>query len=103
MSAAFKSTFAFVVIMNIIGFVLIKTDKKRLLSKKPRIREVLLFVIAGLGGGVGELLSMAIFRHKTYKWYFKLFMPIIAIINIIVTSLLLYLMFEAGVGADVIV
>lgn len=103
MSITFQSTFAFIVVMNIVGFFLIKVDKKRLQNKEPRIKEVLLFVIAGLSGGVGELLSMLIFRHKTYKWYFKLFMPIIAVLNIAVSGLVLFLMYEAGVGADAIV
>lgn len=101
MSTAFQSVFAFLIIINIVGLFLIKTDKKRLQNKEKRIREVLLFAIAALGGGVGEFFGMLIFRHKTYKWYFKLFMPILAIINVVISGLILYLLFEAG--ADVIV
>ncbi|NCA68111.1 MAG: DUF1294 domain-containing protein [Clostridia bacterium] len=96
MIVTFESTLAFIIILNIVGFLLIRADKMRLKNKEPRIKEVLLFVVAGLSGGIGEYLAMLILRHKTYKWYFKVFMPIIVVFNIIVSSLVLFLIFEAG-------
>ncbi len=97
MAITFESALAFIIIFNIIGFLLIRADKIRLKNKEPRIREVLLFAVAGLSGGIGEYLAMLIFKHKTYKWYFKVFMPIIVIFNIVVSSLVLFLIFEAGI------
>lgn len=92
----FEAALGFVIIINIIGFMLIRIDKKRLLNKEPRIREVLLFLVAGLSGGIGEFLAMLIFKHKTYKWYFKVFMPLIMVLNIVAASLVLFIIFEAG-------
>ncbi len=96
MIITFESALAFIIILNIIGFLIIRADKIRLNNKEPRIREILIFVIAGLSGGIGEYLAMLIFKHKRYKWYFKVFMPIIVIINIVVSSLMLFLIYEAG-------
>ncbi|NCA92501.1 DUF1294 domain-containing protein [bacterium] len=97
----FQSALGFVIIMNIVGFLLIRADKIRLQNREPRIREVLLFAIAGLSGGIGELLSMLIFRHKTYKWYFRVFMPIIVVLNIVTVSLILFIIYEAGADSGI--
>ncbi len=97
----FESALAFVIIINIVGFLLIRADKIRMKNKEPRIKEVLLFLIAGLSGGIGELLAMLIFRHKTYKWYFRVFMPILVVLNIISASIILFLIYEAGVASGV--
>jgi uncharacterized membrane protein YsdA (DUF1294 family) len=101
MIITFESALAFIIIFNIIGFLLIRADKIRLKNKETRIKEVLIFAVAGLSGGIGEYLAMLIFKHKTYKWYFKVFMPIIVILNIVVSSLVLFLIFEAGKGEGI--
>jgi len=102
-NVSFQSMLAFVIIMNIIGFLSIRADKIRLKNKEPRIKELFLFSVAGFFGGVGVLISMLVFKHKTYKWYFKVFIPVLAIFNIILASLILYLMYEAGIPAEPIV
>jgi len=48
-----------------------------------RISESNLFGLAILGGGIGELLGMFLFRHKTKKDLFRIGLPITIILNII--------------------
>ena len=79
---------AFLLIMNIISFSMMATDKKRAQKDKThshpetRIPEKSLFLATALFGGVGGCLGMYIFRHKTKHWYFALFFPLMTIIQI---------------------
>jgi len=79
---------AFLLIMNIISFSMMATDKKRAQKDKThshpetRIPEKSLFLATALFGGVGGCLGMYILRHKTKHWYFALFFPLMTIIQI---------------------
>ena len=57
-------------LMSLLAFVLYVVDKQRAKRKKWRIRESVLLSISLLGGAVGALLAMQLFRHKTKHWYF---------------------------------
>ena len=71
------------VVMNLIGYISMWSDKKRAIAGKYRISEKTLFSIALLGGSLGSILGMNQFRHKTKHWYFKYGMPLILIIQVI--------------------
>ena len=58
-------------------------DKQKAKRGKWRISEKTLFLFAIIGGSLGSTLGMHLFRHKTKHWYFKLGMPLILIIQII--------------------
>lgn len=73
--------------VNLIAFALMGIDKKRAIRKDWRIPERTLFLSAILGGSLGAILGMQVFRHKTKHWYFQLGMPVI-----LVAELLLYLL-----------
>ena len=68
-------------IINIIGFVQIYIDKDRSKKKKWRIPEARFFIIAAILGGIGVLLAMYTFRHKTKHIKFTLGIPAIIIIQ----------------------
>ncbi len=74
-----KLFIAYIVIVNIVGFVLMGVDKKRAIRGAWRIPEASLFGAALLGGALGCTLGMRHFRHKTKHWYFKYGMPLIFI------------------------
>lgn len=69
-------------IMTVIGFVTMGSDKKRAETKRWRISEKALFLVAIFGGSLGSVLGMQVFRHKTKHWYFALFMPLILLAHI---------------------
>ena len=56
--------------VSLIALVLYGSDKRRAIRKRRRIREATLLSLALLGGAVGALLGMTLFRHKTRHWYF---------------------------------
>ena len=67
----------YLILINIITFIVYGVDKKRARRKQWRVPEKVLFLLAIIGGSVGALLGMLVFRHKTQKWYFKFGIPAI--------------------------
>lgn len=57
--------------ISIITFILYGIDKSRARRRAWRIRESVLLGFAFCGGAVGAVLGMALFRHKTKHWYFR--------------------------------
>ncbi len=74
---------AYLVIMNMIGFVVMGADKSKARRGAWRIPEKMLFLVSLLGGSVGTWAGMYIFRHKTKHWYFVVGMPAILILHIV--------------------
>ena len=78
-----------------------KGKKKKQKEPQPyhyekRISPTALFVIAGLFGGVGELFAMLIGKHLWYKWNFRVFIPLLAALNIALAILIGYFLLELG-------
>lgn len=69
-------------IMNIIAFAAMGLDKRAAKAQAYRTPERMLFLWAALFGGVGGTMGMYTFRHKTKHWYFKLFFPLLAVLQI---------------------
>jgi len=83
-----KYLFIYLVVINLIGFVIMFIDKKRAIKKKYRIPEKNLFLVALIGGSLGTTLGMEMFRHKTRHWYFKWGMPLLLVIQLILAWLM---------------
>lgn len=81
-------TSSFFAVMSIVGFLSMYVDKTKAKRRKWRTPEWVLFLIAVLFGGVGSTAGMYVFRHKTRHWYFKVFMPCLAVIDIVALALL---------------
>ena len=73
----------YLVIINFLGFIIMGIDKLKAKRGSRRIPENTLFMFTILGGGVGTILGIYIFRHKTKKKKFTVGMPIILIIEIL--------------------
>ena len=67
--------------VNIIGFALFGMDKRRAVRQAWRIKESTLFIIAIIGGSVGCMIGMHVFRHKTKHMKFVIGMPLILILQ----------------------
>lgn len=61
---------AYLVLMNIISFLVMGLDKYKAKQNQWRIRESTLFLLVIMGGGLGGVLGMHIFRHKRKKLKF---------------------------------
>lgn len=81
--------FIYFLAINLIGFGMMHSDKKRAIKKKYRIPEKTLFLVALVGGSLGTTLGMETFRHKTKHWYFKWGMPAIFVLQIIILGLVM--------------
>ena len=65
-------------------------DKQKAKQRKRRISEATLMLSAALMGGVGALLGMRAFRHKTKHLKFKIGVPLLLILNIAVVCVYFY-------------
>ena len=82
----FVIALAYIIVINIIGWVLPIVDKKRAKNNKWRIRESTLFVISAMGGSAAMLASMKKFRHKTKHKRFMIGIPLIIVVQIILLT-----------------
>ena len=71
------SIIIYLIVMNLITFVVFGDDKYKAMKKKFRVPEKTLFLLAAVGGSIGALAGMFTFRHKTRKWYFRIGIPCI--------------------------
>ena len=73
--------------INLFGFFIMWLDKRKAKKGAWRIPEKTLFTITLLGGGIGTIAGMYLFRHKTKKLYFTIGFPVILISE---TALIVY-------------
>ncbi len=78
-----KNFIIYLIIINIIGFLIMWIDKRKAIKGNWRIPEKTLFIITALGGGIGTIAGMYTFRHKTQKIAFVIGFPVITILEII--------------------
>jgi uncharacterized membrane protein YsdA (DUF1294 family) len=70
----------YLVVMNLVGFTVMGIDKRRAITKKWRISENTLIIIAFIGGGIGAWFGMYVYRHKTKHVKFVIILPLTVII-----------------------
>lgn len=73
----------YLVVINLIGFAIMYIDKQKAKKGSWRIKEMTIFVVTLLGGGIGTIAGMYMFRHKTKKLKFTIGLPTILIFEII--------------------
>ena len=76
------SKYIYILLINILSLILMKIDKSNAINKKYRISEKSLITISFFGGGIGTLIGMKLFHHKTKKLNFIILIPISIITNI---------------------
>ncbi|MGM9605022.1 MAG: DUF1294 domain-containing protein [Faecousia sp.] len=69
--------------INAVGLLIMLADKRRARKNLWRIPEATLLTVAILGGSVGCLAGMRLFRHKTRKPKFYIGIPVILVIQLI--------------------
>ena len=74
----------YLIVINIIGFLAMGIDKHQAKMANRRIPENTLFGFTILGGGIGTILGMYVFHHKTKKSKFTIGMPFILIMEILI-------------------
>jgi len=81
----------YLLLVNLISFILMRVDKSRAKNSQYRIPEKTFFIFAVIGGSVGVLCGMYAFRHKTKHWYFKYGIPLILLVQV---AILIYILIK---------
>lgn len=68
-------------VINIIGYAVMRSDKRRAIEGAWRIPEKRIWLVTLLGGGVGTTIGMFRLHHKNKHWNFKLGLPAIMILE----------------------
>lgn len=79
----------YLLIMNLFTFLIMGIDKKKAQKGSWRVPEKTLFTLVALGGGIGGITGMYVFRHKTKKTRFIIGFPLIIIAQILVVIVIL--------------
>ncbi|WP_238918795.1 DUF1294 domain-containing protein [Clostridium sp. YIM B02555] len=77
-----KIILAYLLVINLVGFIIMLIDKQKAIHKEWRIPENTLIGISIIGGSIGMLFGMSAFRHKTKHIKFKFGVPFILFIEI---------------------
>ena len=68
--------------VSLFAFILFAQDKFKAKRGSWRIPEAALWAAAILGGGVGAVLGMKLFHHKTKKGFFHIGLPLLALLQL---------------------
>ena len=82
MSTWIKVLLAYLALINLLTFVFYGVDKRRAKKGAWRISEKTLLLLPLLGGSIGGILGMQVFRHKTKHWYFQFGVPAVLILQL---------------------
>lgn len=74
----------YLLIINALGFWIMLVDKRRAKRNAWRIPEARLMLTAVLGGSIGVLAGMYLFRHKTKHPKFTLGVPLILAVQVVI-------------------
>ena len=85
---------AVVLVMNIASFALMGYDKRCAKKGKWRVPEKRLFLVTACFGGLGGVLGMQVFHHKTKHWYFRVFFPVLLVLQIALLAGGVYLLYR---------
>lgn len=80
---------AYIFIINLASFFAFAYDKHKAKKNDWRIKNGSLLALSFMGGAVGGLFAMKIFRHKTQKTYYKVGLPLMILMQVLV---LVYIM-----------
>ena len=79
-----KVLIMYLVVINFITLVAFAIDKIAAIEGRSRIRIVTLLGLAFIGGSLGGLIAMYLFRHKIRKDYFTVGIPMIMLMQVFV-------------------
>ena len=78
----------YLLLVNAAAFLLMLVDKYKAKRNLWRIPEATLMGVAAIGGSIGAIAGMNLFRHKTKHAKFYIGLPVILALQIILVSLL---------------
>ena len=82
MNTDFKIILLYLLAINVVAFFAFGIDKYKAQHNKWRIPESTLLTMAVLGGSIGALAGMKVWRHKTLHNRFRIGIPVIIALQI---------------------
>lgn len=79
---------SYLLIINAVSILLMLADKQRAVKKAWRIPEATLLGTAAIGGSLGAVIGMRLFRHKTMHLKFAVGLPLMLAVHIILLILI---------------
>ncbi len=76
------------IFINLVALFLYGIDKKKAIDGAFRIPEKTLILMSVLGGGIGSLIGMKLFHHKTRKPKFTILVPLFTVLHIVLIGIL---------------
>ena len=70
-------------VWNLIVFFIYGIDKSKARREARRISEKFLLVVALIFGAVGAMFGMVVFNHKTSKMKFRILVPLLVVLNLV--------------------
>lgn len=84
-----KALALYLLAVNVLSFLSFGLDKQKAVHGRRRIRNRTLLGLALLGGSVGALLGMGLFRHKTRQKPYTLGIPLLLLAQLSLLCLLI--------------
>ncbi len=78
-----KYVIIYLLIINVITFLMYGLDKWKAKKDKWRVPEKTLLLMAAIGGTIGAFAGMQVFRHKTKHMKFVIGVPVIFILQVV--------------------
>lgn len=80
----------YLISINILTFFVFGIDKWKAVHSKWRIPETTLITLAAIGGGIGALLGMKTWHHKTKHLKFIYGVPAIIILQLVIIGYIIF-------------
>ena len=90
MTIYMKIALYYLLAVNLLAFITYGIDKYKARHNHWRVREASLLLLAALGGSIGALLAMKVFRHKTQHKKFRFGVPAILLVQMAITGVCCY-------------
>lgn len=78
-----KYFFIYLLLINAFGLLIMLADKRKAIKKAWRIPEATLMTVSVIGGSIGVLAGMQLFRHKTKHPKFTVGVPLILALQLL--------------------
>ena len=85
-----KILLVYLLIVNAAGFLLMLVDKIKARKNLWRIPEATLMTGAAIGGSIGAIAGMNLFRHKTKHAKFYIGLPVILVLQIVAAICIIF-------------
>lgn len=72
----------YIVVINLVSFMMFGIDKYKARRGQWRISEATLLAVAAIGGSIGAWMGMKVWHHKTLHSKFRYGVPIILLVHI---------------------